>query len=180
MGSSKRLPPAALPLFPVALGAGTGSRSHRDCVMVRTRVYSAILLLPASEFSPYLYVMEQSESAWTSRDFAQKCPCYPFCSASHSCAHDTGVQWQVTVAGWVTEELCHVCEKGFGSAEPQGKLLLLSVVKDMQCQGSLLGRARDLGSPLPSAASCVGAPAASQNGTIEPRALPVAGVRRAQ
>lgn len=99
--------------------------------------------------------MEQSESAWTSRDFAQKRPFCPLCSAAHSCAGDIGVQWQVTVAGWVTEELCHVCEKGFGTAEAQRRLVLLSVVKDTRYQCSLLGRAQDLGSSLPSATSCV-------------------------
>lgn len=72
------------------------------------------------------------------------------------------------MASRVTQELCHVCEKGFGSAELQGRLVLLSVVKDTWCQCPLLGRAQDLGSLLPSAASCERAPAASQKGAIEP------------
>lgn len=179
MGLSKRLTPALLPLFPVALGAGTGNRSLHDCVMVRTRVGSPLFLLRASELSPCLYVMEQPESAWISRDFAQKCPFCPLCSASHSCAHNTAVQWQVTVAVWVTEELCHVCE-GFGSAESQGRLVLLLEVKDTWCQCSLLGRAQDLGSPLPSVAPVCEPRQHPRKGPLSPRVLPVAGVRRAQ
>lgn len=70
---------------------GSGNRSHHDHVMVRRRVYIPIVLLSASALSPYWYIMEQSESAWTSRGFAQKCLFCPLCSASHSSVHSTGV-----------------------------------------------------------------------------------------
>lgn len=45
--------------------------------------------------------------------------------------------------------------KGLGSAEPQRRLVLLSVLKGMWCQCSLLGGTQDLGSALPSAVFCV-------------------------
>lgn len=40
----------------------------------------------------------------------------------------------MTGTDWVTEELCHVFEKEFGSVEPQERFVLLSVVTDAWCQ----------------------------------------------